>query len=528
MRELTIDDLDLEETPQGVSFTLTPEQEAICEAGLSTGTSLMIEAMAGCSKTTTLEALSRRMPVRPSAAIFFNKKNRIEGEKKFLDPESKLSFLGKPAHHFNFFTANALGHGAWSRAIGKRLILDEKKIQKLAKECIKEAKLDLTSEEYHSLITLVRRARISGLVPSSFQPKGLVPDTWDGWESISDLDLTEEMVYYAKQILTLSIKQAYSGLIDYDDQIYMSALFGGVFTRYEVLFVDEAQDLSPLNHLQVKKSAADRLVIVGDPRQAIYAFRGADSSSMASIRSLREKWIDLPLSTTFRCPKAVVARQQAHAPGFSAHESNIEGEIRDLRGKPWNIGSLPRGQLAFLCRNNAPLIVMALRFIRAGEGCSIQGHEIGKSLVSLSKKIISGDDISIPECISRIRQWADHESALARANNKEEKVAIIEDKAECLIAVCENISQEAKSYHLRLALEKLFSQENLRIILSSGHKAKGLEWPNVIHLDSWRIPSKMALPGTPAYEQEMNLRYVIETRTQEILILANVEDFNAT
>jgi len=82
----------------------------------------------------------------------------------------------------------------------------------------------------------------------------------------------------------------------------------------------------------------------------------------------------------------------------------------------------------------------------------------------------------------------------------------------------------------RRTLETMFSKDNLRITLSTGHKAKGLEWPTVIHLDPWRVPSKFAKSakanGNPIpMEQDLNLRYVIETRAQEKLILASLEDF---
>jgi len=44
------------------------------------------------------------------------------------------------------------------------------------------------------------------------------------------------------------------------------------------------------------------------------------------------------------------------------------------------------------------------------------------------------------------------------------------------------------------------------ITLITGHKAKGLEWDTVYHLDPWLINSG---------EQEDNLKYVIQTRAKE-------------
>ena len=53
--------------------------------------------------------------------------------------------------------------------------------------------------------------------------------------------------------------------------------------------------------------------------------------------------------------------------------------------------------------------------------------------------------------------------------------------------------------------EHLFNQRGT-INLLTGHKAKGLEWPTVYHLDSFLLGES---------EQELNLRYVILTRAMD-------------
>ena len=68
----------------------------------------------------------------------------------------------------------------------------------------------------------------------------------------------------------------------------------------------------------------------------------------------------------------------------------------------------------------------------------------------------------------------------------------------------------------------LFKQEG-PIQLMSGHKAKGLEYETVFHLDPWRIPSRFAHEGTEEFEQELNVRYVIETRFKQNLYLVTTE-----
>jgi len=72
--------------------------------------------------------------------------------------------------------------------------------------------------------------------------------------------------------------------------------------------------------------------------------------------------------------------------------------------------------------------------------------------------------------------------------------------------------------------EHLFAAKG-PIQLLSGHKAKGLEWETVYHLDPHRVPSPWAKEGE-ALEQEWNVKYVIETRAKQNLFFVKLENFN--
>jgi len=500
-------------------FPPTIEQQAILAAVTGSEEPIMIDAKAGTGKTTTLKMVAGALPRRPSLALAFNKKIKEELEAAFPD-------------HFTVKTMNGLGAGAWNKAIGKRCQVDTDKLGKILKAFIKSNSVELDRDDFSTVLQLVKRARTMGLVPEGARATVIVKDNPDGWEAVADslfLDASETQIWVARSVLRECIKQSYTGLVDFDDQIYMSALFGGVFDKYPLVMVDEAQDLSPLNHIQVRKSAAGRLIVVGDPRQAIYAFRGADSSSMDSLRGLRENWIDLPLSTTFRCPKAVVARQQTHAPGYNAHATAPDGEVVNF-SSDWQAASLSPGgeQVAILCRNNAPLFAAALRLIKQHIGCTLMGSEIGKALITLSKKVLPDDDASVELCIGLLREWGESEISKARANGKDERVALIQDKWDCFEAVIEN-SDAKTAGDIRRTLSTMFQAGSIRFTLATGHKAKGLEWHTVVHLDPWRVPSKYAKTQAAAghmiaLQQDMNLQYVIETRTKFRLVLANLEE----
>ncbi len=79
--------------------------------------------------------------------------------------------------------------------------------------------------------------------------------------------------------------------------------------RYRHLFVDEFQDVNPLQHALLEELRGGRpdLTIVGDPRQAIYSWNGADPAcskrSNAPIPGVRV----IRLDRNYRCTPTIVA-----------------------------------------------------------------------------------------------------------------------------------------------------------------------------------------------------------------------------
>lgn len=518
----------------------TDEQDAIISAVADPSTqNLMIEAYAGTGKSTTLQMAAPGVRT-PALAVAFNKSIATD-----LKPRLPQNFTVK--------TFNGLGYGAWMRANPaiRRWDLDDRKLGKIISQIAKDRKLNLMGEEWDQARRLVSRAMQAGLTPGDIGTP-LTPDNEFSWKELCDdlwidSDSQPMMVDIAKEALERDIDLARQGTISFDDQIYCAACLGGSFARYPNVAVDEAQDLSPLNHHMLRQSLMPkgRLMAVGDSRQAIYAFRGADSESMGNLRALADYWTDRRLTLTFRCPKAVVARQQEHAPGYRAHASNVEGRFLHIRRPEeeveswsgWTIADVQsarpegRGSIVVLCRNNAPLMSLAFKCIRAGVGVVVVGRDIGKNLQALCKKIAPEDQTPADVLAAKIAEWMEHEEALARANDKEEKIAGIRDRGESLLACLEG-SGARTAGELREIIKQLFEKVVGQLTLSTIHKAKGLEWDVVVHLDPWRIPSKYARKAAAEgdlsqLKQEWNLLYVCETRTKNVLINANLEDFNS-
>lgn len=519
-------------------MTLTPtdEQIAVIEA-IKGPDSVMVDALAGCAKSSTLQMAAPGVK-GPALALAFNKKIAVD-------------LASKMPGNFVCKTFNAIGFGVALRAIqgAPKAVLEEKKLGKLITQIAKDRKIDLDSESWDAIRRLVNGAMLAGITPGN-RGRPLTLNTREAWEEIADqlwiLPDAFEFVYdMAQEVLAAGIEQFEKhGIFSFDDQVYYPAVIAGVFPKYPRIFTDETQDLNGLNHAMLEQMLGPdtKLASVGDPRQSIYAFRGALNDGMQKLRRIRPSWIDRGLLTTFRCPKLVVARQQAHAPGYTAWHTNTEGRIARLApgaeglniedGWTWKdiqrLMPQPNCSMMVLCRNNSPLLSLAFKLIRNQIGVVMLGRDIGKGLIQLSRKILPDDKTDKFQCSGIIASWLETETSLARVNGHEERIAGITDRGECLLAVIDSGCRDAGE--LREMLQRLFARENGQVQLSTIHRAKGLEADCILHLDPWRIPSKFAQEAAKngdsrQLQQEYNLRYVCETRTKHTLITADLQDF---
>lgn len=474
-------------------------QEAVFSAVSDDTASLRVEAVAGSGKTTTIVEAIRRAKAPRILALAFNKKIAMELEKR-LPP------------HVVCKTMNSIGHSAWMGVVGKKITLDSDKIYNIAKD-VNHGDVDLSE-----VMALARAVRTNGLVPKNIGGAfhSLIPDELDAWEDIAsyyDIEWSEDHYTIAREILVESISLARRGVIDFDDQIYMSALFGAPFKQYDLVIVDEAQDLSLVQHKMLERSIAPggRLVAVGDSHQAIYGFRGASATSMDRL-SQKFHMKHLPLSVSYRCPRSIVNEAKTYVPHIEASDTAPAGRVVQLGG--WGLSDLP-GSFTVVCRLNAPLFDLAWKIISQGRGVSMLGRDIGKGLTKLIDKL-APESIPISQFLSKMQSWMEKEIA-----RKPKKEGIIRDKCDSIKALANGVKTSKELKDLAI---KLFLSENNPIILSSIHRAKGLEWNDVVFLDPHLIPSKYATQPWEK-EQEANLAYVAITRSKSNLYYADGRHF---
>jgi superfamily I DNA/RNA helicase len=291
--------------------------------------------------------------------------------------------------------------------------------------------------------------------------------------------------------------------------------------RYDLLMVDEAQDLNRCQQ-ELAKRSGHRLVLCGDPKQAIYGFAGACEKSMEDMRvdlSVSGGCVTLPLTVTRRCGKAIVAEARKYVDDFEAFETNPEGKVyqllfprkaEDEKNSACYTNHVREGDFV-LCRVNAPLASQCFRFIRAGRKANIQGRDIGQGLISTIKKLNAS---SVPDLVGKVTDWVDRETMKeqAKRNPSEDKLIIIQDRADCILVFTENATSVDEVIR---RIEDVFTDDKTRpgIRLSSIHKAKGLEAHRVFLLQpkGGSVPHPMA-KGAWQKDQEINLLYVAITR----------------
>lgn len=517
----------LAQAPQA-TFAPSPKQLAIFKEikyGLG---SLLVIAVAGSGKSTTMvESLAYTEPRDSILMLAFNSTIAADLRGKIADLGIRL---GRDFRNVRACTFHALGYSAICKRLGRRMDdvkPDGGKVRKLARKLWDED----TYKLYGSFcVSLVGMAKGEGLRTE------LCADEAREWERLVDHhDLTldseeatmDRAIELARELLVQSNKAAIEGSIDFDDQIYLPVLWKLALWQNRFVYVDEAQDTNPVRRALARKALkpaggrwGGRLVAVGDPKQSIYGFTGASTDAMDLLRS-DFGCTEMPLTVSYRCPKAVGRVAADLVPYFEVHESAPEGEVLydvtvdELLGM--GIGSRD----AVLCRNTRPLVALAYRLLAQGVACRVLGSEIGKGLIDLVEKMNAR---TVDGLRAKLTAYRDREVAKAVAEEDDARASAVEDRVACVLTFMDNLGENERTIgSLVRKIEALFGDGQGDVLtLCTAHKAKGKEWPTVAILEPQLMPGRARRDWQ--HEQELNLMYVAATRAQERLVYMAPEE----
>lgn len=303
-----------------------------------------------------------------------------------------------------------------------------------------------------------------------------------------------------------------AGGIDFTDMVFLPVRNGWLRPAFDMVVVDEAQDMNA-TQLEIAQKVCrpqGRICVVGDDRQAIYGFRGADSSSLDRLK--RElKAGELGLTITYRCAQSIVKLAQALVPDFQAGPSNPQGTVERL-GMDKMVEQAQAGDF-ILSRLNAPIVGVAMSLLRNNKPARVAGRDIGAGLKALVRKLATGKaKDSVPEFLGKVMQWEARELARAMKMGHPEKVEPIHDKAEVLRVMADGAVGMGEVLD---RCDTLFSDDKSKsaVICSSIHRSKGLESPTVYLLaDTIRREASRPI-------EEANIEYVAITRAKNRLVL---------
>ena len=321
-----------------------------------------------------------------------------------------------------------------------------------------------------------------------------------------------EMKALAAMELAATVKPVNTG-IDFSDMIFLPCRNGWLIPQFDLVVVDEAQDMT-LAQLEIAEGVCKgRLCVVGDDRQAIYGFRGADSQALDRLKGKLHAQ-EMGLNTTYRCAKSIVALAKTLVPDFQCGNTT-EGDVTYILTEQLAEKAGP-GDFV-LSRLNAPLVSTAMRLLKIGKRACVKGRDIGKGLVSLVRKLRAR---SVPDFLKKVDVWKDRElHRLQKIKNTDTRQEAVKDQADMLQELAEGAHNVAE---ITTRIENLF-KDGLgaagMITCSSVHRAKGLEADRVFVLRN----TLRAFPGTsPVAEDqlldEFNITYVAITRAKQHLV----------
>ena len=466
---------------------------------------LFIEATAGSGKTSTLVHAATLIAGR-GLCVSFNKSIALELERRLAGSNMESG------------TIHSKGFACLKQALNLRgkFIINGRKYTTAFNNAVKLAGVKRPGDST-KLVDLVR--------------VNLAHDTTDGRVTVTakhiegivqhhGLDLNDEisLAEYAKILTNVyndGLAQIKSKSVDFTDMIWAPIVLDLKGSTYGWVFVDEAQDLSRCQLAMVTKfsGAGGRMIFVGDPGQAIYGFAGADSKSVSRIVDIMKCEV-LPLSVSYRCPLSHVELAQRFCPTMQAREGAPKGLVQDVDAS--EIPGMAKEGDMFLCRVNAPLIRLCFKLIAQGLPARVRGGELDKDLLTLVSKLSGVTNKDFDRFGEALQTMEDeHIDRLQKIKARPTTIDAVADKFKCLRIIY--VSSGATTFpEMKYAIKDIFDDRKSSLVLSSVHKAKGLEADRVFILCPEKMPHPLATSEWEQ-EQEANIQYVAFTRSKSEL-----------
>lgn len=453
---------------------LTREQKEIVRTSLKKNDILKIFAFAGTGKTTTLASYALNRPSQKFLYIAFNKSMQLDARNKFPS-------------NVHCRTIHSLAFPSYGKIYKHKIGNPRVHIVADALEFKRYDTVKTILDTVHNFLVSPAEKITEKHIPSAYRnsihsKNG--PDIVDYankiWEMMQD-DKNEEM------------PMPHDGYLKLFQLSHPKLKFDGIL-------LDEAQDTNPVTSAILNEQNTAR-ILVGDPHQQIYGFRGA-IDAMEQLNSTQTCY--LTHSFRFNQTIASLANKLLHSFKGELHRIKGIGEYGDM-GKvkpPYTI----------ISRTNAGLFDEAVVHYRK------------YSLAYLGTQGLTFKAIEDAYQLSRERPDKVKDSFLKRFNDLEslKEYAKSVDDFE-LLSLCK-VTDTYKDTDIpnlikRIKRKTIKDPAKADIILTTTHKAKGLEFDHVKMVNDFipLVKDDSIIEVQMADPEEINLLYVSITRTKKCL-----------
>ena len=452
-------------------------------------------------------------PIEKIGYFAFTKKAAGEAKERMLDQNPHIS--EKQLKHFR--TLHSLAF--WKLGMKKSEVMQDEHYEDIGRSLGIEVTVYSNGEEKTGFVdsdseyfNIINAARIKEIP---------IEDEYN--TDMYSQDLDQNLLYILRDELD-NYKKSY-GLKDFTDMIE-KFIKAELCPKYDVVFIDEAQDLSPIQWkmFDVLKKNSNHVILAGDDDQAIYGWAGADVK-----RFQQEPAKEIILPQSYRVPKLV----QHIADNILSRipdERRIkkEWQARDEEGSIYfgtSIEDVPldEGKWLVLARYNDKLIKLKPSLRDRGIYFEYKNRKSYKTrlyeAIQNYTRWTQGSQLSLSECRDLFEYFG------KEFPEKEERMYDLKEFGYSFtqqwFEVFETEPEDSLYIRDMLQAEEKLSKE-ARVKLSTIHAAKGGEADNVLLILDNTKTIREAIEKSPDKEDEENrIWYVGVTRTkQNLYILA--------
>lgn len=501
-------------------FTPSSYQEAIFENILHGSSNMVINAVAGSGKSTTIVNALRLIPSKNRVLFIAFNKDIVETLKNKVGEVPNV----------NIMTYHSLGYSIVMEALKEKPELDEYKYMSYVRSNLSHLGYEhnsITGSLFSSFLKniekLIDYARFN--LCQSEREIEEIAEKYGVMLVANECEIVENALKWGKNSLKT---------VDYTDMVWLPYELDLKPKKhvYDWIFVDEAQDSSPVQQKLFLKCfrRGARFCAVGDSSQCINAWAGADVDAFKNFLKIPNTK-EFPLPISYRCPKSVITMAQKYVPEIQATDDAIMGEIKyDV--DPYS----PKPGDMVLCRTTYPLVKLYAEYLRINKKSYIRGKDIGENLIETINQFKGMGVVPLNKSLMGEGLFRDlYKHFFKIVENMMEKCGLSEEEAYFSVPAMEFYdtisSLEILSEGINDAdelidkIRTIFNEgNNDAVCLSTVHKSKGLEADNVYILCKSQMPSIYA---TKEWEiiSERNLEYVAITRTKKSLQYIDEDKF---